>query len=181
MSNKFSTHGNFSFSELRSKEVVNSLDGRRLGRIIDLVFGSRDGRIMGLVLPHSRKNIIFRNSEPIFIPWSFVERIGEDIIMIRLAQDYNRIVAKRPHSMRDNFAKIAEYDEPIVAARPDSITKKSAKLENAKELKKPNCDGQCEKCMLFDCEYRWRHDEGAHIHQNENEQERDGDFSNFDY
>lgn len=227
MPNKFSSRGNFSFAELRSKEVVNSLDGKRLGRIIDLVFSSFDGLIMGLVLPHSRKNIIFRNSEPIFIPWEFVERVGEDIIMVRLFSDgfpkgnhhhkhndrdshfgnhlgSEKIVAERVPQQplkpplqhpknRDKIDKIVAtkeknnfINEPIVAEKKTDINdptlakrmhdevvslqsqnsydpivavkKPSGQSNHSKELKKPNCDHQCEKCMLFDCDYRWQED-----------------------
>ena len=33
-----------SLSELRTKDVVNTLDGKRLGKVMDLEFDARDGR-----------------------------------------------------------------------------------------------------------------------------------------
>ena len=40
-----------SFSELRTKEVVNTADGRRLGKVCDLVFCYPENRLIGIVAP----------------------------------------------------------------------------------------------------------------------------------
>ena len=40
-----------SFCELKAKEVVNIVDGKRLGHITDLVFETHCGKILGLVVP----------------------------------------------------------------------------------------------------------------------------------
>ena len=56
-----------SYTELRSKEVVNVNNGSRLGKIIDLIIDSNGKNVLGLVVPGVRK--IFRASEDIFIPW----------------------------------------------------------------------------------------------------------------
>ncbi|MDR3022365.1 MAG: YlmC/YmxH family sporulation protein [Clostridiales bacterium] len=185
MSKKSRHHNALSFAELRCKEVVNSIDGKRLGRIIDIVFGLRDGRIRGIVVPHARKNIIFRNSEPIFIPWDLVERIGEDIILVRLSPLLNNFHHNRGHHSHgqvsitqlnqpsDNFTDFEQDDEyDFYKEKPQQI--KSQKRDNVKTASLPpetvhrekqnaksefrpgiDCDNQCSKCMLFDCAYRW--------------------------
>lgn len=71
-----------SFCELRAKEVINSVDGRRLGRIIDLLFSSSGGAICGLIVPFSRKMSFFK-SQDVYIPWSCVKKIGEDVTPTR--------------------------------------------------------------------------------------------------
>ena len=38
-----------SFSELRTKEVINTADGRRLGKVCDLVFCYPENRVLGIV------------------------------------------------------------------------------------------------------------------------------------
>ena len=43
-----------SFSELRTKEVVNTQDGRKLGRVCDLVFCYPENRWIGIVAPSAR-------------------------------------------------------------------------------------------------------------------------------
>ena len=40
-----------SLSELRMKDVVNTLDGRRLGKVMDIEFDAHDGRVDALVVP----------------------------------------------------------------------------------------------------------------------------------
>ncbi|MCL2599380.1 MAG: YlmC/YmxH family sporulation protein [Firmicutes bacterium] len=170
MHNKMGGHGNFSFAELRAKEVVNSIDGKRLGRIIDVVFGCFDGRIMGLVLPHTRKNIIFKNSEPIFIPWDYVERVGEDIIMVKLFMDGSPIIAHRPgvphrhentqgvhtHSVEEHPMGGVGALQPQPKYQESEQEQKQLKRQGADNAKVATCDNQCEKCMLFDCDQRWQ-------------------------
>ena len=40
-----------SFLELRCKEVVNLVDGKKLGHIVDVVFNAQNGCTQGLVVP----------------------------------------------------------------------------------------------------------------------------------
>ena len=39
-----------SFLELRCKEVVNVLDGRKLGHIVDIVFDLATARVLGILV-----------------------------------------------------------------------------------------------------------------------------------
>ncbi|MBR4407725.1 MAG: YlmC/YmxH family sporulation protein [Clostridia bacterium] len=72
-----------SFLELRCKEVVNVVDGKRLGHIIDVVFDLKTAKICGLVLPNSKGFWnVFKSSQEIFIPFSQICKIGEDTILI---------------------------------------------------------------------------------------------------
>ena len=72
------------FCELRCKQVVNVVDGRCLGHIIDIVFDLKCGRILGLVTPGFRRWFWFRPREDIFIPWRCVCKIGDDVILVEL-------------------------------------------------------------------------------------------------
>ncbi len=74
-----------SFIELRCKEVVNVLDGRRLGHIIDLVFDLNCARVLGFMLPAEKTGWnIFKNSNQLFLPYGCIVRIGEDAILVEL-------------------------------------------------------------------------------------------------
>ena len=42
------------FCELKEKEVVNVIDGRRLGRLLDIAF-TPGGKITGLIVPGEKK------------------------------------------------------------------------------------------------------------------------------
>ena len=72
------------FCELREKEVVNIIDGRRLGRLLDIAF-SRKGHIVGIIVPGERR--FFKNitgGDSIFIKWQHVKKIGQDAILVEL-------------------------------------------------------------------------------------------------
>ena len=42
------------FCELREKEVINIVDGKKLGRILDIAF-TRQGTIVGIIVPGEKK------------------------------------------------------------------------------------------------------------------------------
>lgn len=73
---------NVTFCELRSKDVVNVIDGKRLGRVVDLVFCCNTCRVLGIVVPNERR--LFRCKDEIFIPWSHIQKIGTDVILVSL-------------------------------------------------------------------------------------------------
>ena len=89
------------FNELKEKEVINVADGKRMGRIEDVVFDKDDGKVLGVVLPG--KKAVFKKREDVFIPIDELKRIGEDVILVKIylnepvpaqlskVQSYNRI------------------------------------------------------------------------------------------
>lgn len=72
------------FSELRQKEVINICDGRRLGRICDIVFDYPKRIITGIVVPGCRRGGFFRSSPELFISMGCITKIGEDVILVDL-------------------------------------------------------------------------------------------------
>ncbi len=117
-----------SFCELRQKDIVSISDGRKLGRIVDLVFCS-DGRVQGIVAPYGKKFLFFRSQE-VYIPFCNIKTIGEDIILVDISTGLNQ--SRHPSPNR-----------PVPASPPPKESRQK-------------CDGRCDKCMLFDCEDRWR-------------------------
>lgn len=71
-----------SFCDLRQKEVVNICDGRRLGKVVDLVISLTSCKVLGIVVPGNRK--IFNTKEDIFIPWRNIQKIGDDVVLVQL-------------------------------------------------------------------------------------------------
>jgi YlmC/YmxH family sporulation protein len=60
-------------SDLRTREVVNVQDGRKLGVIKDLDLDVEKGRINALVLPGPNRFInIFTRREDIVVPWDVI-------------------------------------------------------------------------------------------------------------
>ena len=71
-----------SLTELKEKEVINVYDGKRLGRILDLVFDAQTGIVSGIVVPGEKK--LFKKNDGFFIPLEKIKRIGDDVILIGL-------------------------------------------------------------------------------------------------
>lgn len=70
-------------SELREREVVNILDGRRLGLASDLELEIETGRIKAIVVPGPGKFLkIFGKTEEFVIPWEWIRKIGVDVILV---------------------------------------------------------------------------------------------------
>lgn len=72
-------------SDLRAREVINVLDGRRLGFIGDLDIDLEVGRIRGIVVPGQGKILgLFGRDNDIYIPWDKIVKIGLDVILVDL-------------------------------------------------------------------------------------------------
>ena len=70
-----------SFSQLRTKEVINTQDGRRLGRVCDVVLCYPENRWLGIVAPNGRSGWK-RNG--LFIELKNIVKIGDDVILVNI-------------------------------------------------------------------------------------------------
>lgn len=120
-----------SFLDLRKKEVVNSADGKRLGRIIDIVISLERHIVQGIIVPFGHFNF-FNKQQNIFIPFTCINKIGEDVILVDITYDADGNMICR-----------------------NNIVEEEIKEEIREDLH-ANCDKCCEKCMQFDCENRWK-------------------------
>ncbi len=74
------------FSKLKEKEVVSIADGKRLGRIVDAEVDLDERRITAIILPQGGGRIaFFEKAEEWRIPWEMIERVGEDVILVKAA------------------------------------------------------------------------------------------------
>lgn len=72
-----------STSDLKMKEVVNILDGRRLGTITDIEIDIDKGSLTAIVVPGPGKFLgFFGRNEDIVIPWNKIHKIGIDVILV---------------------------------------------------------------------------------------------------
>ena len=77
-------------SELRQKDVINTRDGRSLGRVFDLEFCLCDGRITAIIVPGGLPRASFfriahalrGETEVVIIPWEMICKIGDDVILV---------------------------------------------------------------------------------------------------
>ena len=72
-------------SELWAKEVINVLDGRKLGMIEDVDINLKRGEINSVIIPGRAGWLGFiGGSQDLEIEWDQIENIGEDVILVRL-------------------------------------------------------------------------------------------------
>ena len=71
-------------SDLQNKTVVNLVDGKNIGNIIDLNI-DESGKTIGLIV-EKHKFIIsyFTNKKEFAIKWEQIEKIGEDVILVKV-------------------------------------------------------------------------------------------------
>lgn len=69
-------------SDMQKKDVINLLDGKKIGNIIDIVLTDK-GEIDLLVVEKKRFFLnFFSSNNEIEIKWSNIQKIGEDVILI---------------------------------------------------------------------------------------------------
>ncbi|WP_409341233.1 YlmC/YmxH family sporulation protein [Paenibacillus sp. MBLB4367] len=72
-------------SDFQSKDVVNIVDGKKLGQVSDLELDLRQGRIESIVVPnYSRFFGLFGGGADVVIPWRNIVKIGEDVVLVKL-------------------------------------------------------------------------------------------------
>ena len=71
-------------SELQNKSVVNVIDGKNIGNIIDLEI-NEDGNAIGLVVEKYKFLIsYFSSKKELIIKWNQIKKIGEDVILVNI-------------------------------------------------------------------------------------------------
>lgn len=72
-------------SDFQTKDVVNVLDGSRLGQISDLEINLKLGQIDAIVIPGQGKFFgFFGGGSELVIPWRNIVKIGKDVVLVRL-------------------------------------------------------------------------------------------------
>jgi len=77
------------FLELKAKQVINTVDGKCLGHITDIVFDVVCAKALGFVVPQPNQGFwgLFKGNKDIFIPFDCVCKIGVDAILVELYVD----------------------------------------------------------------------------------------------
>lgn len=70
-------------SDLRAKEVINTIDGKRLGHITDIEINVETGKLTAIVVPGNGRFFgLFGRNEELIIPWDKINKIGLDVILV---------------------------------------------------------------------------------------------------
>lgn len=72
-------------SDFQTKDVINIVDGKKLGQVSDLELDLRQGRIDSIVIPSSGKFFgLFGGGTDMIIPWKSIVKIGLDVVLVKL-------------------------------------------------------------------------------------------------
>ena len=71
-------------NDLRDKEVINICDGRKLGCVDDVEVDIVSGRLVSIIVPCDGRIFGFGRSKSLVILWECIEKIGDDIILVRV-------------------------------------------------------------------------------------------------
>ena len=81
-------------AELRYKEIINVSNGHRLGFVGDVEFERDGGHVTALIVPGPCRFFgLFGREDDYILPFECISRIGEDIILVEMPEEYRR--AKR--------------------------------------------------------------------------------------
>lgn len=90
-------------SDLRMKEVINVVNGTRIGFIYDFEINLEKNRIEAIVVPKEGKFLkIFSREDDYVIPWKRIVKVGQDIILVEL-KDSIQYVEEEDESNNINF------------------------------------------------------------------------------
>jgi YlmC/YmxH family sporulation protein len=82
---RFKGGGFVKISDFQTKDVINIVDGKKLGQISDLELDLRQGRIESIVVPNqSRFFGLFGGTTDVIIPWRNIVKIGMDVVLVKL-------------------------------------------------------------------------------------------------
>lgn len=94
------------FSDLRAKEVVNTQDGRKLGRVCDIALCYPENKWIGIIVPGGRFS--FKKND-LFIDLKNIVKIGEDVVLVNVGLPKKHNGGKRnappppPHPPKNDF------------------------------------------------------------------------------
>lgn len=111
----------FTYSQLKQKDVISLTDGKNLGKVCDLTVSYPESNFLGITVTGC-KGFRFSRQE-MFIPIRQVVKIGEDTVLVKLEQRENcpppQCPPKRPpnncpppHNLPNNYPPDRRsYDE----------------------------------------------------------------------
>lgn len=76
-------------SDFQAKDVINIVDGKKLGHISDIELDLRQGKIDSIVIPQFQKMFGFfgTTGSEIVVPWRNIVKIGADVVLVRLEEN----------------------------------------------------------------------------------------------
>lgn len=72
-------------SELQNKTLINIIDGKNIGNIVDVKMDEATGNIISLIIEPTKRGFSFSSKGNAYeIKWENIKKIGEDVILVNL-------------------------------------------------------------------------------------------------
>lgn len=91
------------YNELRTRDVINVIDGKSLGKIVDLTLSFPEGKLRGITVPGHRQNFFSKlfDRGRLYIDRRDIKKIGGDVILVSLncgetCSDSTQIINAKP-------------------------------------------------------------------------------------
>ena len=78
-------------SDIEEKDVINVVTGERIGFVPSLRIDTNSGQIIAITVQPSMKFVSFfsKDEASVVVPWNQILKIGEDVIIVNVAQQLN--------------------------------------------------------------------------------------------
>ncbi|MCE5167845.1 YlmC/YmxH family sporulation protein [Paenibacillus profundus] len=74
-------------SDFQTKDVINIVDGKKLGQVSDVELDLKQGRIDSIVVPNYSKFLgMFGGGTELVIPWRNIVKIGADVVLVKMEE-----------------------------------------------------------------------------------------------
>ncbi len=68
-------------SDLQSKDIINVVDGKHIGMIVD-VSVNKEGKLTEISV--QKRKFFFFNSSVVTLTWEQIDKIGKDVILVNI-------------------------------------------------------------------------------------------------
>ena len=82
-------------SDIEEKDVINVVTGERIGFVSSLRIDTNSGQIIAITVQPSMRFVSFfsKDESAVVVPWNQILKIGEDVIIVNVAQRLNEYKA----------------------------------------------------------------------------------------
>ncbi len=125
----------FRISDLQHKDIINTLDGKKLGYIRDVELDLGTGKVRAIVLPgEGRFWGFWSRNEDIVIDWQQIKKIGIDAVLVELHQFTPSKKQRGQEIVTDDYTRIPprETEGPAKLDKPERLDKKDIYLPKHK-------------------------------------------------
>jgi YlmC/YmxH family sporulation protein len=97
------------FVDLKQKEIINIVDGKKLGYPDDIVFDSENTSVKSFTIPGQSRAFGLKKGESRTIKLEDIFLIGEDVILVNIPT----LVAKKSNDPKNEFMYIPKHFKKI--------------------------------------------------------------------